>query len=139
MNYLKKHKRISEYDSENLAYSVIERVLSLPEFSNIDCAIHSSLATLIKDSSLLTEKEAHYASNPLTHLDFLLFNKMNKKPIMAIEIDGVRYHTEGSKQAERDLMKNIILEKYALPLLRIRTNESDIENSITTSLREALN
>ena len=58
---------------------------------------------------------------------------------MAIEIDGVRYHTEGSKQAERDLMKNIILEKYALPLLRIRTNESDIENSITTSLREALN
>ena len=139
MNYLKKHKRISEYDSENLAYSVIERVLSLPEFSNIDCAIHSSLATLIKDSSLLTEKEAHYASNPLTHLDFLLFNKMNKKPIMAVEIDGVRYHTDGSKQAERDLMKNIILEKYALPLLRIRTNESDIENSIKTSLREALN
>ena len=87
----------------------------------------------------MTEKEARYASNPLTHLDFLLFNKMNKKPVMAIEIDGVSYHTDGSKQVERDLMKNSILEKYALPLLRIRTNESDIENRITASLREALN
>jgi len=138
-NYLKKHKRVSEYDSENIAYSVIEKILSLPEFSSIDCAMHASLATLIKDSSLMTEKEARYASNPLTHLDFLLFNKMNKRPVMAIEIDGVSYHTDGSIQAERDLMKNSILEKYALPLLRIRTNESDIENRITTSLREALN
>lgn len=139
INYLKKHKRVSEYDSENLAYSVIEKILSSPEFSNIDCAIHSSLATLIKDSSLLTEKEARYASNPLTHIDFLVFNKMDKKPIMAIEIDGTSYHAAGSRQAERDLIKNNILEKYALPLLRIKTNESNIENRITTSLREALN
>lgn len=138
MKYLKKHKRISEYDSENIAYSVIEKILSLPEFSNIDCAIHTSLATLIKDSSLLTEKEAQYASNPLTHLDFLMFNKMNKKPIMAIEIDGVSYHAAGTKQAERDMMKNTILEKYGLPLLRIRTNESNIENRITARLRTAL-
>lgn len=138
MDYLKKHKRVSEYDSENIAYAVIEKILSLPEFSKIDCAVHSSIATLIKDYSLLTEEEAQYASNPLTHLDFLLFSKMDKKPIMAIEIDGTRYHAEGTRQAERDLMKNSVMEKYGLPLLRIKTIESDIENRIITKLRESL-
>jgi hypothetical protein len=138
MDYLKKHKRVSEYDSENIAYAVIEKILSLPEFSKIDCAVHSSIATLIKDYSLLTEEEAQYASNPLTHLDFLLFSKMDKKAIMAIEIDGTRYHAEGTRQAERDLMKNSVMEKYGLPLLRIKTIESDIENRIITKLRESL-
>ena len=137
-SYLAKHKRVSEYDSENIAYAVIEKILSLPEFSKIDCAVHSSLATLIKDHSLFTEEETRYAANPLTHLDFLLFNKMDKKPIMAIEIDGTRYHTEGSRQAERDLMKNRIMEKYGLPLLRIRTNESGVEDRIVLKLREIL-
>lgn len=136
--YLIKHKRISEYDSENIAYTVIEKILSLPEFSKIDCAIHSSVATLIRDYTLLTDEEAQYASNPLTHLDFLLFSKMDKKPIMAIEIDGTRFHATGSRQAERDLLKNSVMEKYGLPLLRIRTNESGVEKRIITKLREIL-
>ena len=138
MDYLIKHKRVSKYDSENIAYAVLEKILSMPEFSKIDCAIHSSVATLIRDYSLLTEEEARYASNPLTHIDFLLFSKMHKTPIMAIEIDGTRYHAEGNRQAERDLLKNSIMEKYGLPLLRIRTNESCVENRIITKLRELL-
>ena len=129
---------MSEYDSENIAYAVIKKILSLQEFSKIDCAIHSSVATLIRDYSLLTKEETLYASNPLTHLDFLLFSKMDKKPIMAIEIDGTRYHAKGSRQAERDLLKNSVMEKYGLPLLRIRTNESGVENRIITELRQVL-
>lgn len=135
VEYLKKHKRVSEYDSENIAYAIIEKVLAWPEFSKIGCVMHSSLATLVKNYSLLTEEEARYASNPLTHLDFLLFNKMDKKPIMSIEIDGTRYHAEGSRQAERDALKNSVLEKCDIPLLRLRTNESCEESRIIEKLR----
>lgn len=135
-DYLRKHRRVSEYDSENIAYAVIEKILARQEFSKIDCAVHSSVATLIRDRSLLNEEEARYASNPLTHLDFLLFSKMDKKPVLAIEIDGTWYHAEGSRQVERDLLKNRILEKYEVPLLRIRTDESDVENRIINRLRE---
>lgn len=134
--YLKKHKHVSEFDSENLAYSVIERILNTPEHSIIDCVIHSSLATLVRDYSLLTEQEARYASNPLTHIDFLLFNKMDKSPVLAIEVDGTKYHTEGSRQAERDAMKNCILNKCGIPILRIRTDESGEETRIAAMLRE---
>ena len=134
--YLKKHKRVSEFDSENLAYAVIDKILNMPEFSKIDCVMHSSLATLVRDYSLLTEAEVRYASNPLTHIDFLLFNKMDKSPVMAIEVDGTKYHAEGSRQAERDVMKNSVLSKCGIPVLRIRTNESDEQERIIAMLRE---
>lgn len=136
--YLKKHRRVSEFDSENLAYSVIEKILLAPEFTKIDCVMHSSLATLVKDYSLLTEAETQYASNPLTRIDFLLFNKMDKSPVMAIEVDGTKYHAEGSRQAERDTMKNSILTKCGIPILRIRTNESGEQKRIIAMLRERI-
>ncbi len=135
MQYLKKHKRVSEYDSENLAFSVIEHILKMPEFGHLDCVAHSSLATLVKDYSVLTEKEAAFAVNPLTHIDFLLYNKMNKAPVLAIEIDGVSFHKAGSAQAGRDLLKNSVLEKCQVPLLRICTNESGERERIIAALR----
>lgn len=138
MQYLKKHKRISEFDSENLAYTVIEKILNTEEFSKIGCAVHSSLATLIRDYTIFTEQEAQFAANPLTHIDFLLFDKMNKVPVMAIEVDGTRYHTAGSAQSERDKLKDSILKKCEMPLLRIRTNESGETERITAMLRNAV-
>ena len=105
-------------------YSVIQEVLSEEAFLTIGCAVHVSLATLVKDYEPLTEEERKYARNPLTHVDFLLFNQMDKQPVLAIEVDGTDFHEAGSKQAERDIKKNSILEKCAVPLLRLRTDGS---------------
>lgn len=66
----KKYKSVSEYDSENLMYSVIQEVLSGEVFSAIWCAVHVSLATLVKDYASPTEEECRYTRNPLTHVDF---------------------------------------------------------------------
>jgi len=136
--YLQKHKRVSEYDSENLLYSVIEEILRKEEFQKVGCAIHVSLTTLVKDYTLLDEEERAYARNPLTHTDFLLFNKMDKSPIMAIEVDGTRFHEAGSKQAARDAKKDSIFRKCGIPLLRIRTNESGEERRIESMLKERI-
>lgn len=133
--YLQKHKRISEYDSENLMYSVIQEVLSEEAFSSIGCAVHVSLATLVKNYEPLTEGERQYARNPLTHVDFLLFNQMDKQPVLAIEVDGTGFHEAGSKQAERDMKKNSILEKCAVPLLRLRTDGSGEKEKIKNALK----
>ena len=132
--YLQKHKRVSEYDSENLMYSVIQGVLAEEVFSSIGCAVHVSLATLVKNYEPLTEEERKYAHNPLTHVDFLLFNQMDKQPVLAIEVDGTGFHEAGSKQAERDIKKNSILEKCAVPLLRLRTDGSGEKEKIGNAL-----
>lgn len=136
--YLQKHKRVSEFASENLAYAVIEKILTSDEFSEVGCVAHSALATLVKDFSVFTEREAQFAANPLTHIDFLFYHKMNKAPILALEIDGTSFHASGSIQEVRDLVKNSVLEKCGIPLLRIRTDESNVGARICTALHQAV-
>lgn len=136
--FLKKHGLVSEYDSENLAYAVIQNILQKEEFSFVNCAVHVSLVNLVKDYSMLTEEETVYARNPLTHVDFLLFRRMDKSPLMAIEVDGAAFHAAGSVQAGRDEKKNRILEQCGIPLLRLRTDESGEEGRVERALRSAV-
>lgn len=137
-SFLKKHKRVSEYDSENLLYAVIQEILQKAEFSFVDCAAHVSLVNLVKDYSILTEEETTYARNPLTHVDFLLFRRMDKSPLLAIEVDGVAFHAAGSLQASRDEKKNRIFERCGMPLLRLRTDGSGEKERIEQALLVAV-
>ena len=82
------------------------------------------LNMLIRDPKLLSEQECQYAMNPATHLDFLVYNRISKKPVLAIEVDGYEYHQDNTVQASRDLLKNHIMELYEIPLLRFKTNGS---------------
>lgn len=61
MAFLARHKNISEYDSENLTYSLLENVLSdCPEFSHLGILCHTPLRNVIQDWSLLNEEEKKY-------------------------------------------------------------------------------
>lgn len=133
--YLQKHNRVSEYDSENLMYSVIQEVLSEEAFSAFRCAVHVSLATLVRNDAALTDTEWNYVRNPLTHVDFLLFRKMDKSSVLAIEVDGTRFHEVGSRQAVRDKMKNHILERCGIALLRLRTDGSGEDEKLRAALQ----
>ncbi len=136
--YLKKHKRISEYDSENLMNALIEDILKEECFSKLDVVSHFPLNNIIRDMHLLNADEIRYASNPWTHIDFVIFNRIDKVPVLAIEVDGYMYHKEGTRQHERDAMKNTILEKYRIPLLRFNTTGSGEKERLENSLRSAL-
>lgn len=134
MAYLQKHKKISDYDSENLMYSLIEEIITDNKYSSLDIVCHFPLNMLIKNPELLNEHECQYAMNPATHLDFLIYNRIGKKPVLAIEVDGYEYHKEDTVQASRDLMKNHIMELYEIPLLRFKTNGSGEREKIIEML-----
>ena len=68
-------------------------------------------------------------------MDFLLFNQMDKQPVLAIEVDGTGFHEAGSNQAARDMKKNSILKKCAVPLLRLRTDGSGEKEKIRNALK----
>ena len=74
--------------------------------------------------------------NPATHVDFLIYSKISKRPIVVIEVDGFHYHKEGTVQVERDKKKNHILELYGIPLMRFATNGSGEKEKIMEFLRE---
>lgn len=132
--YLKKHKKVSAYDSENLMYSLIEEVLTKNKYASLDVVCHFPLNMLIRNPELLDEKECKYAMNPATHVDFLIYNRISKKPVLAVEVDGYEYHREDSQQALRDLQKNHIMELYEIPLIRFKTNGSREREKLTEIL-----
>lgn len=133
--YLQKHKNVSEFDSENLIYSLIEEIISDNQYSSLDVVSHFPLNMLIRNPELLNEKEYKYAMNPATHLDFLIYNRIGKKPVLAIEVDGYDYHKEDTVQASRDLLKDHIMETYEIPLLRFKTNGSGEKEKIMDTLK----
>lgn len=48
----------------------------------------------------------------------------SKQPILIIEVDGYAFHRQESKQSKRDQIKDSILKKYNLPILRLSTTGS---------------
>ena len=93
----------------------------------------------IRDTSKLDEKELKYATNPLTHTNFFIFRKIDKAPVLVVEVDGYAFHANNPKQLERDKMKDGILEKYNIPILRVATNGSGEEEKLKNKLEIILN
>lgn len=136
--YLKKHKRISEYDSENLMYAFIEDVLADDKYACLNVVSHFQLRMLLKNTALLNEQERRYAMNPATHIDFLIYNRISKNPVLAIEVDGYSFHKEDTDQHSRDALKDHILELYEIPLLRFWTNGSSEKEKMLERLDEIM-
>ncbi len=93
---------------------------------------------LIRDTQKLNEKEIRFAMNILTHTDFLIFNKLNKMPVLVVEVDGYTFHANNPKQLDRDKMKDNILQKYNIPILRVATNESNEKARLCNKLNEII-
>jgi very-short-patch-repair endonuclease len=58
--------------------------------------------------------------------------------VLVVEVDGYVFHINNPKQLERDKMKDTILQKYGIPILRIKTNESGEEARLREKLVEVL-
>ncbi|MDR2008354.1 MAG: DUF2726 domain-containing protein [Alphaproteobacteria bacterium] len=136
--FLRKKGRVSKFDSENLMSVLINEVLSLDKFSKFNVANFVPLKMLLRDTSMLEENEKKYAGNMLTHVDFLIFDKLSKLPVLVIEVDGFAYHKEGSRQYQRDILKNNVLKKYSIPLLRFKTNGSNEKEQLISQLEDIL-
>lgn len=138
LEVLKNSKQVSAFKSENLINSVIEKILSEDSYNNLDYVLHQPLRMLIKDTEKLTESEGKYAMNVLTHTDFVIFNRLDKQPVLVVEVDGHAYHANNPKQLERDKMKDSILGKYDIPILRLKTTGSGEEEVLRGRLEEVI-
>ena len=136
--FLQKHKRISKYDSENLMYVLIQGILYKDKFIQYQCIPHVGLATIFKDLSKLSDREKKYVQNQYSHVDFLIIHKMDKLPVLALEVDGVMYHQKGSVQYERDEIKNNIFNKFNMQLLRLKTDGCNEEKQIEERLEKII-
>ena len=132
-----KYGRASEYDSENLILLLIKDILKNDSFSKLNVVMHVPLRALIRDLSILNLREVQFVTNCLSHVDFLIFSRVTHRPILVIEVDGFAYH-KIDKQRERDLLKDEILHKYNIPILRLSTTGSGEREKIYSKISELI-
>lgn len=84
----------------------------------------------------LTSEESTYATHLWTKTDFLLYRKVDKNPVLVIEVDGYAFHREGTRQSEHDALKDSVLKKCGLPVLRLSTIGSNERSRIRKQLEE---
>ena len=135
--YLKGKKRISQFDSENIAFAFIKDILQQDSYHSFDVLPHIPLAKVIKIDETLTQEEKLYAQNPLTHFDFIIYHIMDKAPLLAVEIDGYAFH-HTHRQLNRDRLKDSICKKHNFPLLRLSTTQSAESKRIADVLQTLL-
>ena len=134
LSFYQSHKKVSKYDSENLAYWAIYDTIKDNGLNNLGILIHYPLRHLVTSSSALDPDQRVYASNSWTHIDFLIFDTVTHKAKLAIEVDGTQYHKLESDQGRRDAMKDAVLKAINLPLLRLSTAGSQEKKQIFSAL-----
>ena len=138
LKLLKKRKRVSRYDSENLAHGEIAAVLQEKAYRGYSVVFQFPLLMLVRDTEHLTTEESAYATHPWTQTDFLVYRKVDKSPVLVIEVDGYAFHREGTRQAERDALKDSVLKKCGLPILRLSTVGSNERSRIRKKLVDVI-
>lgn len=124
------HLSVSKHLSENLMYNVLLKAINELGLINTGILCHYPLSRLIADWGLLNDKEKAFAESPFSHVDFLIYNSLTKQPHCAIEVDGWYFHKGNDVQQLRDALKDQILTKLGLRMLRISTTDTVNDTTI---------
>ena len=136
---LKKPKCFSELDYENSVYKMIIEELEHRENAVLGVVCHQHMNLIFRDLSKMSEEERKFISNDLPQLDFLIFNRVSKLPLLAIEADGLQNHIDSSEKTERDkVLKKHILETYGIPLLNLSEKDGSEGEKLAKELDRIL-
>ena len=121
--------------SEHLVYDMLLKGIAHLELANTEVLCHYPLSRLIADWDVLDEQEKTFAGSPFSHVDFLIYNSLTKRPLQAIEVDGWHFHKESESQQSRDALKDRILTKFGLCPHRISTTDTVNEETVMKMLQ----
>lgn len=131
--FISKSKIISKFLSENLVFNLLNKILSQQKYHCFDFAFDVRLKHFIKISSEFSPEEKVFIENN-SHTDFLIYNKINKLPLLAVEVDGYFFHMLSAIQKKRDKIKDSVLKKSGIKLLRLATTGSSEQARIEAAL-----
>ena len=126
----------SEYKSEQIVAQLLREALALPAFQGVMFHTQVRLAQLVSSANeALAPREREFIRQQAS-CDFVLYFRVGKAPLGVIEVDG-ESHAD-ARQSERDALKNNILKTSGVPLLRLSTVESHVEEKIAAFLAHCL-
>ncbi|MFL1405865.1 AAA domain-containing protein [Marinobacter sp. M1N3S26] len=124
----------SQFKSEQIVAQILRERLSLSFNQAITFHTQIALNQLVSPGNeMLTANELGFMKGR-SCCDFVLYFNVGKKPLAVIEVDGGEH--DKPQQKKWDALKNRILHKGGLPLLRLKTVESHIEEKVENFLAE---
>ncbi|APZ48586.1 helicase [Jeotgalibaca sp. PTS2502] len=126
----------SYFKSERIMAAVLKDILKKEEFMSLKFHMQIDLIQIVSvKNNLFNERELEFMKQKAS-CDFVIYYKVGKNPMGVIEIDGSSH--ENRVQQERDVLKNAILQKTDIPLLRLKTVEGNIEKKTLSFLNECI-
>ncbi|MBS0054578.1 AAA domain-containing protein [Yersinia sp. Marseille-Q3913] len=126
----------SDFRSEQIAAQLINDALKQPVYRTLIMHAQIQLRQLITHvDNRFTARQQEFMVQGAS-CDFVFYYRVGKQPLAVIEVDG-GYH-DNTEQHERDALKDAILGKCGIALLRLRTIDSQIEAKIAAFLTRVL-
>ncbi|GGG53239.1 AAA domain-containing protein [Paenibacillus radicis (ex Gao et al. 2016)] len=127
----------SKFKSENIIWRVLSDLMEEDTYKCFTFSMQVYLKDIFKVTDQLNETEKKYVKNRAS-FDFVVYDAINKQPLLAIEVNGFNYHRNNLVQTERDKLKHNICVKYDLSFLPLLTTGSNEIIKIRNKLNEFL-
>ena len=128
----------SNYASEKLLRALLDKLLQQSPYKQFYIQEQVKIKDIISDFNIFNDQEFSYIKNNCS-VDFLIKDKVCQDIICIIEVDGVAFHENNKEQQVKDKLKDSILEKCNINLLRLKTNGSNEESKIKKIFDSYLN
>lgn len=128
----------SKFKSEDIIDTILNKLFQQEEFKNYKYEREILIKNLFKNLNNLNPVERKYINNG-ARLDFVVYDKMDNKPALFIEVDGFAFHKNNVNQHEKDKLKDTIARKNKMKLVRFETEKAYTEEKIKSILKEMLN
>ena len=123
---------ISEFASENIIATIIQDICESGEYGALSYRFNYPLRAVIKINSLTDNEDIKFVRNINTHCDFVIYNTLDKKIELVVEVDGSQHQEE--LQLSRDRRKDRLLQEANVRILRLPTTSMNCKEKIIDAL-----
>ena len=127
----------SRYKSENIVWTLLNDILAEPTYGLLEVVSQVRLRDLLPNFDRLNERQREFARS-VSAIDFAVYHKVSRRMLLAVEVNGTRFHEDSPEQQVRDELKAQIIGIYGADMLVLRTNDSNIESTVRDRLDRVL-
>ena len=127
----------SRYKSENIVWTLLNDILAEPAYGLLEVVSQVRLRDLLPNLDRLNERQKQFACS-VSAIDFAVYHKVSRRMLLAVEVNGTRFHEDSPEQQVRDELKAQIIGIYGADMLVLRTNDSNIESTVRDRLDRVL-
>ena len=125
--------KISEYESENIIATIIDDMCRSKRYGLLSFKFNYPLRKILRTDTISDIEDKNFILAPGTHCDFVIYNNLDKRIKLIIEVDG-KQHDEKTQQ-QRDNRKDRLLHSAGLKLIRIKTTDIHVKETIEAQLK----